>query len=401
MKQILAVWINGFYMAASTTSAETLWIVARDDAVLDASEEVLRKGVTLGMPLRRALRLAPAVVSDESPVQCRELAQRVWDIAAAHTPLVETLDYHKGFVDLTGCLRKGETLRERAETIREGIRSATGLETRIGGGSCPLIAQTALRKPPNGIVLTADEELPFRASIPLSKCPSIPTPLVEQCDRLGIRTLGDVAHLPMARFLGIVGKNDGWAVYQTAKGKTTRRIHPNYPPRSLFVSQSFAPPTDQEPRLVALLQRLCRTSYRRLRGERRRPAEIALSLRFADGERRDGGSRFPRAELSELAISHRAGRLWGELWQGEEVERIALVCRELSGWDDEQGALWGNPDKERERKTAKAMEMTRARFGSRSLSILSDESAPHHLQPLRFAERIWESNGLCPVGTGW
>ncbi|MBM3216768.1 hypothetical protein FJZ36_17880, partial [Candidatus Poribacteria bacterium] len=69
MQQILAVWINGFYMAASTTSAETLWIVARDDAVLDASEEVLRKGVTLGMPLRRALRLAPAVVSDENPVQ--------------------------------------------------------------------------------------------------------------------------------------------------------------------------------------------------------------------------------------------------------------------------------------------------------------------------------------------
>ena len=75
-------------------------IVTRNETVLDASPEVLERGVEIGMPMRRARRIASGVIVAEEPSTVVALHERVWNILAAHTPLLEVLDYHEAVADL-------------------------------------------------------------------------------------------------------------------------------------------------------------------------------------------------------------------------------------------------------------------------------------------------------------
>jgi nucleotidyltransferase/DNA polymerase involved in DNA repair len=400
MRKILSIFLPRFYVVATGKKTDGMpLIVERDGTVLDGSEEVFANGGKAGMPVRRVLRLAPARVVAEDVSLAKPLFRRVWEIVYGQTPLVETTDYHEGFADLTGCLRDGESLAERAKTLREQLREATGLHPRIGGGSTTLSARIAAGISRDGFIPRfRSEERALLWDSPIGACAGFSERLVARLALLGVETFGDLYGLSPEQVISVAGKRDGWTLIRLARLEEARPLRPNYPPESVVVSKSFLPGIEDEPLAFAWLARLCKGANDALAKKDRRPMEMSLTLHLEGGERRIRGMRFSREGVGATARAFRAERLLRELWKGEEIERLELSFGALEPVAAEQTLLWDESRRKQRESASYAVEMSRARFGPRGLSFGNDDPAS---VSGAWVESVLLNRDLVPLGSGW
>lgn len=403
MRRLLAIRLPGFYLAATgwDGSDGVPALVSREGAVLDASPDARACGVIEGMPIRSAMRLSPSRVLPEDPARARVLYRKVWEVVASHTPLVETTDYHTGFANLTGCLKPGESLAERASRLRDEIGRATGLRARIGGGSTTLSAEIASHSGDDGFLPRfLSQERKFLWKSPLSACSAIPPKIAARLSLLGLETFGDLLRFTPEQLAGVAGKRDGWTLYRLSRLDEVRPLRPNYPPETLVVSKGFVPPTEHEPQVVAWLSRLCDRGNRTLSKRGLRPMEMSVTLHLSDGSTRIAETRFSREGIGSLARSFRAEALFREAWLGEELERLTLTFDALEPLVPEQTTLWDDGKKRQRENAVRAIEMTRARFGTRGLSFAKDAFADAGV-PGAWVEPLLSHSDLIPAGAGW
>jgi nucleotidyltransferase/DNA polymerase involved in DNA repair len=403
MRKMLSISLPQFYLVAIgwDGSDGVPALVSRDGTVLDASLDARVCGVAEGMPIRNAVRLSPSRVFPEDPARARVLHRKVWGIVASHTPLVETTDYHTGFANLTGCLRPGESLAERASRLRDEIHQATGLRARIGGGSTLLSAQIASRSGDDGFLPRfLSEERRFLWGSMLATCSAVPSKITARLSLLGLETFGDLLRFTPEQLAGVAGKRDGWTLYHLSRLEEVRPLRPNYPPETLVVSKGFVPPTEHEQQIVAWLSRLCDRGNRTLAARGLKAMEMSLTLHLVDGSTRIAETRFSREGIGSFARSFRAEGLLRGAWLGEELERLTLTFDALELLIPEQTTLWDDGMKRQQENAVRAIEMTRARFGTRGLSFAKDVFADAGI-PGAWVEPVLSRSDLIPAGAGW
>ena len=111
-----------------------------DDHVIAASEEALPFGVSSGMPLRQAEHLCPQATflapDPEAATRLRELiSSALYDLA----PVVEVKVEGIAWIDVSGVVRPGDSIRE----ARRRLRTAIGREPRLGVAPGPFSARVA------------------------------------------------------------------------------------------------------------------------------------------------------------------------------------------------------------------------------------------------------------------
>ncbi|MEO2003678.1 MAG: hypothetical protein ABGY41_06235 [Candidatus Poribacteria bacterium] len=406
MRRILTIHVPGMYVLAAREGGiepDVPLIVTRNETVLDASPEVLERGVEIGMPMRRARRIASGVIVAEEPSTVVALHERVWNILAAHTPLLEVLDYHEAVADLTGCFR-GMSLVECAEVVRAEIREATGLETRIGGGStfysawiASLITHSGTYEGAGGFVPRwKSEEDRLITTAPLTHCPFVPKDARERMLRLGLRVMRDLDPFSEYELVKLVGKGVSWPLKTFADGREIRPIRSNYPPKTVEASERFNPPTDTEPRVMAVFHRLIEEGNQRLSLGSEKAVELSVAVEFEGGEKREAKTRFARRDVTAPMRAHRFERLLREVWEGQEVAELSLIFGAIQPYEAEQTSIWEDIRAHARRATAELMEMASARFGSRCL-VRAGSTQPTS----RFAALSLMDAGVCPLGSGW
>lgn len=210
-------------------------------AVYAASDEA---GVPVGMPLHRAYtrcpqaRYVPAVPAREAQF-IAALSDRLGvfspRVAAVAPPpnLMVALDLGRASVPRAIAL---------ADRIGERVRAAFGLVPALGVASSLLIARQAARRAGAGaaVLVPPGQESHFLAPQPVGSL--VPDPeLIERLTRLGLRTLGDLARVPLdalqAQF-GIAGQQ----LYQLARGIDTVPIPKMLEAPIISTTRRFAGP---------------------------------------------------------------------------------------------------------------------------------------------------------------
>src|SRR5258705_10915290 len=126
-------------------------IVGRwDEHVVAASEETLHFGVMPGMALRQAEHLCPQATfvlpDEEAVVRIRELmSTALYDLA----PVGEVRDEGIAWLDLSGVVRAGESIRE----ARRRLLKAIGREPRLGLAPGPFSARLAAARARPGLLV--------------------------------------------------------------------------------------------------------------------------------------------------------------------------------------------------------------------------------------------------------
>lgn len=334
--------------------------------VADATPEAAARGIRPGLGLREVIALCPeATILPPHPL--REVAALDRIVAALEelSPLVEPDSERPGscFVDLLGLERRLGPPRAAAARLLTAVSPI--LRPRVGVAPTRFAARVAAGRAEPGRVLAVDaaETAAFLATAPVGWLP-LPPDALRRFERLGLRTLGDLAALPAAAVQARFGPT-GRRAWALASGHDDERVRPR--PRPEAVTEALElpePATSLETMLVALTRLALRAFDRPALAERHvrqarlravleggRSWELLATLREPGGRR-----RVVQALTYRLQAATSPG----------PVEALTL---ELSGLVDATGRQEGLPGlrSRRPRQLAEAGRELKQRYGTSTL----------------------------------
>lgn len=315
--------------------------------VIDVSPAALRLGVSPGMPLRRAYRLAPrARFLPAAYDRYQPVLQQLRERYRVYSRIIESIPIADAFIDLRGCelpFNSPVTLAERLCTEIEQM----GLIPLIGIANGKAIAElAALMSRKDGrqgvLYIPPGREASFVQTLPLSMLlqlraagtgipGALPDPVEqsshsatsgevegksEQTDAVavaetvahlrdfGITTFAQVAALTEEGLRRRLGSFGGW-LYQVSCGEDVSLVVPDAPPLSQNARVRFQHAADADETCTAI-RKLANYLSERLREQRLKGRVIALML---------WPSRYVRRETRKLVL-------------GEDGEEMAVTSNE-------------------------------------------------------------------------
>jgi DNA polymerase IV len=253
--------------------------------VLSASYPARAFGVRSAMPVTRAMRLCPqAVFISPRHSLYAEVSREVMEIFRSITPLVEPLSLDEAFLDVAGAVRRLGSPVEIAEKIRADVREQLGITCSVGVASRKFIAKIASAgcKPDGLLVVPADEVLDFLHPLPASALWGVGDKTGEVLRRLGLRTVGDIAQVPLATMQREFGTAVGGHLHALAWGRDDRAVVPHTPDKSVGAEETFAADVDDPEKIREELLRLSGRTARALRSSGHLAKTVTVKLRLAN-----------------------------------------------------------------------------------------------------------------------
>jgi len=181
--------------------------------VTSATYEARRYGVHAAMPTARALRLCPtATVLPGDMALYAEVSRAVMALFRSITPLVEPLSLDEAFLDVAGAGRRLGDAAEIGEYIRARVFDEQGITCSVGVAPTKFVAKLAstASKPDGLLVVRPAEVIDFLHPLPVGALWGVGPKTEEALLRLGLRTVGALAHVPARTLERAVGAAASW-----------------------------------------------------------------------------------------------------------------------------------------------------------------------------------------------
>ena len=260
--------------------------------VLSANYRARAYGIRSAMPMTRARRLCPnaVVVSPDSETFDRfgVVSKSVMESFRQVTPLVEVLSLDEAFLDVSGSVRRLGSPYAIAELLRARIYDEQGITCSVGMAATVAVAKLASRRAkPDGIVVVPPSAVTtFLHPLDVGELCGVGVKTSELLHRLGLSSVGDVAHTPMTTLQRAVGVGMARQLHQLAWG-TDRRVvaarrGPDEPDKTIGADETFGRDTDDRSVLLREILRLSAKVAGRMRTARVAGRTVTLKVRFAD-----------------------------------------------------------------------------------------------------------------------
>ena len=328
-----------------------------EEHVIAVSEEVAPFGVAPGMALRQAEHLCPHATflppDQESAAQLRQLiSSALYDLA----PTVEVRVDGIAWLDVSGVVRAGESIRES----RRRLRAAIGREPRLGLAPGPFSARLAAARARPGRLMQVDEARTFLAPLSSHELP-LDAEQLERLDLLGLRTLGAVAAIGPRELESQLGLEGRRAVL-LARGLEPEQLTPWRPPLFTSAHRQFEPPVEDREALLFVARALCGdlAGELGLRGAGAKSIRVRLIFEASPPQDRESVVRHPLSSPAELF-----GLIgsWIKEWQPHApITELWIELPALEAAGRRQLRLWAGGDGNSEEVTA-ALERLQERWG--------------------------------------
>ena len=253
--------------------------------VLSASYEARVTGVRSAMPVTRARRLCPQAVfvAPRHRVYAAVSAE-VMAVFRSITPEVEPLSLDEAFLDISGSIRRLGRPAEIGELIRASIRDQQGITCSVGVANCKFVAKLASArcKPDGLLVVPADQVLGFLHPLPVAALWGVGEQTGQILAGLGLRTVGDIAHTPLAVLQRELGQAVGSHLAALAWGRDDRPVIPGSTDKSVGAEETFATDVDDPQVIRRELLRLSGRTARSLRASGSVARTVVVKLRLAN-----------------------------------------------------------------------------------------------------------------------
>jgi len=250
-----------------------------------ANYEARKFGIHSAMPVSRARRLAPhAIFLPVDMARYQEVSSHVMEIFESFTPWVEPVSVDEAFLDVSGVQRLLGSPREIATAIRAKVESQEGITCSVGIAPSKFIAKLASQHcKPNGMLeITADRILTFLHPLPIQAMWGVGPKTAETLERLGLRTIEDIAKLPRATLIRALGQASGASLYELAWGRDYRDVTPHDAEKSISSAETFPQDLDDPTQILTEFLRLTERSSARLRDKDLFARTVSIKVRFAD-----------------------------------------------------------------------------------------------------------------------
>jgi DNA polymerase IV len=197
--------------------------------VLSATYEARRYGIHAAMPMSRARRLCPqATIIQPDPRRYSAVSEGVMEIFRSITPKVEPLSLDEAFLDIAGAVRRLGSPADIGALIRDRVADEQRITCSVGVASTKFVAKLASgRAKPDGLlVVPSAETLTFLHPLPVAALWGVGERTEETLNRLGLRTIGDIAHTPETTLRRALGDASGTHLHELAWGRDSRPRRP-------------------------------------------------------------------------------------------------------------------------------------------------------------------------------
>ena len=253
--------------------------------VLSANYEARKFGIRAAMPVGRAQRLAPtAIFIPPDHTRYSQVSEEVMKIFRDVSPHVEPISLDEAFIDVTGAKRLLGSGREIAMMIRAKVEREQGITCSVGIAHNKFIAKLASQHcKPNGLLEVAtDQILSFLHPLPANAIWGVGPKTNEQLEKLGLRTVGEIANTPRNTLIRALGEATGSSLYELAWGRDSREVISYEPEKSISAAETFATDIDDPEEILREFLRLCEKATLRMRDAGFCAKTISIKVRFAD-----------------------------------------------------------------------------------------------------------------------
>ncbi|MBV7296212.1 DNA polymerase IV [Corynebacterium sp. TAE3-ERU12] len=346
--------------------------------VAGCSYEAREYGAHSAMPMIQARRLMPpqAVVVSPRKNIYGPVSHRVFSIIRRRVPVVEQLSVDEAFMEpaeLHGATP--EEVREWSEQLRAEIRAETGLPCSIGAGSGKQYAKigSGMAKPNGVAIIDPARRHELLDPLPVGKLWGIGPVSEAKLHAIGVRTIGDFAQMSLRDVEVSLGRTNGPALWNLARGHDDRPVQERAVAKSISAEYTYPEDLTTQAQVHAAIDRAGQRAHERLLHDGRGARTVTVKVRLADLSSHTRSETLPFATIDDetlLAIAHRIA------FEVSEVGPMRLVGVGLSGLDSNiQEVMFPELDRDgRARAPAPQLDFVDAGFADpEPAAVITDE----------------------------
>jgi DNA polymerase IV (DinB-like DNA polymerase) len=252
--------------------------------VAGCSYEARKFGIHSALPISRAYRLCPQGVylRPNFPLY-EEISTRIMDILRSFSDKLEPMSLDEAFLDLSEKAADFDEATRIAKRIKEEIRARERLTCSIGVAPNKAIAKISsdYQKPDGLTTVTPDQAQSFLRPLPVSRISGVGKKTTQVLEKVGIKTIGDLASFPAGRIVELFGKW-GIVLWQIANGIDDTPVVTSYDIKSISTETTFEQDIEDRKIVLETLDRQAKEVHARAVQDGFLWRTIGLKLRFED-----------------------------------------------------------------------------------------------------------------------
>jgi len=344
-----------------------------------ASYEARRYGVHSAMPISRARRLCPEGVYLSGDMEkYKAVSVQLRAIFSSYTPLVEPLSLDEAFLDVTACIKLWGGAEKIGREIKGRVRDELGLTASVGIAPNKFLAKIASdhEKPDGLVVIKPGEESEFLFALPVGAIHGVGKVTARRMTEHGIETVGRLAEMSREKLRRLFGKQ-GERLHELSHGIDENEVIAETEAKSISHETTFDVDVGDEKRLRKTLGLLSDRVGVRLRQEGLVSGTVGVKVRLADFTTITRERSLAEPVDADNEIFSLAWGLFRDVpLGGQKVRLLGVVA---SGLDRPSGQMGLFADAgEKSRRTMRAVDNIRKRFGDAAIGRASRTMAADH-----------------------
>ena len=310
---------------------------SRHGVVLAKSGPAKKFGIRTGEPVASAVRKCPGLVMEPPDHQLyRQYSKAMFELLSDFTPDLEQVSIDECYLDFTPVAHFYPSPEAAAALMRDRIFNTFGFTVNIGISSVKVLAKMAsdFEKPGKIHTLYPEEISKKMWHLPVSDLFMVGGRSAAALERLGLRTIGDLAHAD-PDFLISHFKSHGKLIWQYANGIDPSPVMPEHQDaKGIGNSTTLALDVTSPDEAKKVLLSLTENVSRRLEKAGQLAGTVAVEIKYFDFSKASHQAPAFSPCCDVPSLYRLACSLFDSLWDGRPVRLLGVRASRLSAAGD-------------------------------------------------------------------